>query len=146
MVINHSIQRKRSCHGAQNTPDAPKTFVASSWNNSWRICRCLEFFPNKGELLRRKVIFYLIKGLKCYTFDSVLVVIHFARTGVGGVALPCFPFVYHRSEIIAKKKNKNKRTAFTDPLFPAFCEEINVCWGGDSLLQDEDGALINEGM
>lgn len=31
------------------------------------------------------------------------------------------------------------------PLFPAFCEEINVYWGGDSVLQDEDGTLINEG-
>lgn len=141
MVINHSIHRERGCHGAQNTPDAPKTSVASSWNNSWRICRCPGFF-----LIRKNCWgesnFYLIKGLKCYTFDFTLVVIHFVHIGIGGVALLCFHLCIIDQLLLPKKK----ATAFIYPLLPAFCEEINVCWGGDSLLQDEDVTLINEGM
>lgn len=67
--------------------------------------------------------FYLIKGLKCHTFDLMLVVFHFAQRRNRRCRSPVFPFVYHRSEIIAERK----AAAFIDPLFPAFCEEINVC-------------------
>lgn len=64
------------------------------------------FFPYKEKTVGEKVIFYLIKGLKCYTFDLMLVVIHFARTGIGGVALLCFHVCIIDEKLLPKKRQQ----------------------------------------
>lgn len=50
--------------------------------------------------------FYLIKGLKCYTFDLMLVVIHFTHTRIGGVALLCFHVHITNQKLLPKKRQQ----------------------------------------